>query len=50
LFSGGLTLMAIGSVAAMLRNLPAQLRAFVEIPTGIDGECRWVGSEITSSA
>jgi predicted ATPase len=30
LFSGGLTLMAVGSAVAMLRNLPARLAAFIE--------------------
>jgi hypothetical protein len=30
LFSGGLTLMAVGSVAAMLRNVPAKIWSFIE--------------------
>jgi chaperone BCS1 len=51
LFSGGLTLLVIGSVAAILRNLPAQLRAFVERRLSLsleipdrDPAFRWVQS------
>ena len=49
LFSGGLTLMVIGSAAALLRRIPSQIRAFLERRVSIwvdipdrDPAFRWV--------
>lgn len=51
LFSGGLTLMVIGSGAALLRNLPGQIKAFVERRVSLsleipdrDPAFRWIQS------
>jgi mitochondrial chaperone BCS1 len=51
LFSGGLTLMVIGSAAALLRRIPSQIRAFLERRVSIwvdipdrDPAFRWVQS------